>query len=371
MASPTYPIRFRECLRNYGFGGRWIVREFAKTGLPADHRIAETWEVCDRPDGETSVIINGPLAGKTLRQAIDEFGADLLGTEMTRRFGKVFPLLIKFLDATYELGEQAHQDDELTKQRGIKDFFGKTEAWYMLRALPGATVDCGNRPGVTPQGLYDAIMAGKSKECMTSFPARPGDAFMLYAGTMHHADGGVLFYEVMQNSNVGVSLRPPDPTLPQDQRELRARQAVDACHLEDGYDAKCVPVTLTAGKNRRTYAMVCQHFALERLDLAEPLKLPADSRKFRVLSVVEGQATVSTAGGSEQLSPGNTVLIPATAGEVRIEPTPTASILLTYVPDLQADIVEPLRQAGIADSAIAALGGKTKQNPLAAIVGRP
>ncbi|MHC4718220.1 MAG: hypothetical protein ACYS5V_14705, partial [Planctomycetota bacterium] len=59
--SSLYPLRFREILRDYRFGDRWIVREFDKPGLPADHRIGETWEVCDRP-GESSEIINGPLA---------------------------------------------------------------------------------------------------------------------------------------------------------------------------------------------------------------------------------------------------------------------------------------------------------------------
>jgi hypothetical protein len=44
-----YPLRFKEALRNYGFGDRWIVEAYEKEGLPEDHRVAETWEVCDRP----------------------------------------------------------------------------------------------------------------------------------------------------------------------------------------------------------------------------------------------------------------------------------------------------------------------------------
>ena len=64
MTSPLYPLRFREILRDYGFGDRWIPEVFDKTGLqaPADHSIAETWEWCDRPE-ESSAVINGPLAG--------------------------------------------------------------------------------------------------------------------------------------------------------------------------------------------------------------------------------------------------------------------------------------------------------------------
>ena len=49
-----YPLRFKEILRNYTFGNRWIVDVYAKEGLPEDHRIAETWEVCDRGAGSAS-----------------------------------------------------------------------------------------------------------------------------------------------------------------------------------------------------------------------------------------------------------------------------------------------------------------------------
>jgi hypothetical protein len=39
-------------------------------------------------------------------------------------------------------------------------------------------------------------------------------------------------------------------------------------------------------------------------------------------------------------------------------------LLKAYVPDLRANVIRPLREAGIADGVIAALGGKTRLNPL-------
>lgn len=79
-----YPLRFKEILRNYGFGNRWIVDAFDKDGLPDDHRIAETWEVCDRP-GESSEVINGALLGHTLHELIGLYGERLLGRDVVAR----------------------------------------------------------------------------------------------------------------------------------------------------------------------------------------------------------------------------------------------------------------------------------------------
>ena len=69
-----YPLRFKEILRNYGFGNRWIADVYEKVCLPENHTIAETWEVVDRK-GESSVVQNGALVGKTLHELIETFGA--------------------------------------------------------------------------------------------------------------------------------------------------------------------------------------------------------------------------------------------------------------------------------------------------------
>ena len=386
---PIYPLRFKEILRDYRFGDRWIVRQFAKTGLPdPPHPVGETWEVCERSaisarrtgQAESSEIINGPLRGRTLRQAIDTFGPELLGRQITARFGGRFPLLIKLLDATHTLGEQAHTNDELTAERGIDDYSGKTEAWYMLATEPGAKVFCGGRPGVTAERLVQAVLAGEARTCMGEYPASPGDAFLLYAGTMHYSPGGLLFYEIMQNSDVYVHLGPPREG-PPEQRERQAREAVEAVHLEEGFDARPRPVTLAIGPNRRTFCLACQHFCLERLDLSAAYEEAMDGRRFIVLTVIKGAARVTCGGAlrerdargtrgqdardTEELHSGQSCLVPAAAGAVRIEPLGgAASVLKGYVPDLLLDIIEPLRAAGVRDEEIAALGGRTRLNPL-------
>ena len=358
-----YPLRFKEILRNYSFGNRWIVEAYAKEGLPEDQRVAETWEVCDRP-GESSVVVNGQLSGQTLHELIERYGEALLGRDVIARFGTRFPLLVKFLDASHPLGEQAHHSDELAARRGLSDP-GKTEAWYMLKNRRGATIRCGQAgEAVDRETVRQALLAGTIREQMREYVVQPGDAFLLYAGTMHYSAGGVLFYEIMQNSDVYIGLRQPDSSLPAADREVQVQAALEGVHLEAGYECKIAPVKLQEGANERQLVMACEYFALERLDLSEPYLLDGEGKRFYVLSQIEGGCTVEWQDGEEHLLAGNSCLIPAGMGAVRLAPSPGCALLKAYAPDLAQDIIRPLRAAGVSDERIAALGGRTRLNPL-------
>ena len=361
-----YPLRFKEIVRQYRFGERWIVDAFAKQGLPEDQRIGETWEVCDRP-GESSEVVNGPLRGKTLHDLIEMYQDDLLGTGIVSRSGLRFPLLIKFLDVTHALSEQAHHNDDLARARGLADP-GKTEAWYMVKTKPRSTAECGHRDGVTGRQLVDAMLADDIRSCMNRYSVSPGDAFLLYAGTMHYSEGGLLFYEVMQNSDVYVSLRAPSEELSEGERLRLVTEAAEAVHLEDDADIRPQPVVLVEGDNRRVFVLACRHFALERLDLTSACTVACSGERFFVLTVIEGQATVTARDDTEPLAAGQSCLLPASLGPVTLEPVGQCSVLKAYVPDLVGDVVEPLRRQGVSNDAIVALGGRTTLNDLAGLM---
>ncbi|MBN1401255.1 MAG: hypothetical protein JXA74_10485 [Anaerolineae bacterium] len=366
MATSLYPLRFEERLRNYGFGGRWIAEVLSKPGLPEDHTLAETWEVVDRPD-ESSVILNGPLAGRTLHQAIEELGEPLLGADIVARHGKRFPLLIKFLDASNPLGEQIHPNDAWAAQRGGFDT-GKTEAWYMLHVRPGASIHAGPRPGLTRDELTGALLRGSSRDCMREFAVQPGDAFLLYAGVMHDARGGVLFCEIMQNSDITLGLNWHVQRAEPDQRAGRAAELADLIHLEEGFDPRTRPVRVAEQGNARTYIMACRHFAMERLDLVAPHTLTSEGQRFAVISAIQGAVRVSGGGVTERLLTGQSCLLPAGLTPIALAPEGQASLLKMYVPDLMADIVAPLRACGVPDAGILGLGGRTCLNDLAPLL---
>lgn len=359
-----YPLRFKEILRNYTFGNRWIVDAYAKDGLPDDQRIAETWEVCDRPNGETSTVINGPLAGKTLHALIEEYGEAFLGRDIVAHCGMRFPLLIKFLDASNILAAQAHHSDSLAAKRGLEDP-GKTEAWYMLKTRPSATIHCGQRDDVvTAQTVHDALLDGDIRNEMREYTVEPGDAFLLYAGTMHYSAGGVLFYEIMQNSDVYIGLKKPDAALSNAEKEAHIAERLEGVHLEPGFDVKIPPITLYQGTNRRTFVFTCTYFALERLDLTAPYVIDCNGERFFVLSQIAGTASIVWGDTRTLLRPGHSCLLPANLGAVTLEPGEDCAMLKAYVPDLEKDVVAVLRNTGVTDETIVSLGGKTKLNPL-------
>ena len=358
-----YPIRFKEVLRNYGFGDRWIVSEFEKVDLPEDHRIAETWEVCDRP-GESNEILNGWMAGMTLREAMDDLGEALMGRAIVDRFGSKFPLIIKILDSSNVLWEHEHPDDVFVKEHGLDDNSGKTEAWYMLRAKPGATILAGHKPGLTPEQFREALLEDRSRGCMKEYTVEVGDSFLLPAGTMHYSAGGLIFYEIMQNSDLNVGLR-QRPGM--EDVEAWADNAVAATHFEDEFDCRTRPVSIQVGANKRSWVIVCSYFAVERLDLVEPYTFTQHGARFRFLTAIEGHVDVHTVGGSEQLKSGWSCMLPAKAGEVTITPEGKAALLMAYVPDLEKNVVKPLREHGVSDAAIRDVGGRSELNPLNAL----
>lgn len=359
-----YPLRFREIIRTYGFGERWIVESFDKPGLPAEGRIAETWEAVDRP-GESSEVINGALEGETLHELIERYGADLLGSDIMERYDGRFPLLIKLLDASNVLGEQIHPTDEQAREMHPSDP-GKTEAWYMIKTREGASIHCGNKPGVTREDVIEALDNENSLDLMSEHPVQPGDSFLLYANTMHYSKGGALFYEIMQNSDITVGLNWVK-NAPRPEFAIGVERAADMIHLEEGFDCRTQHLTLSQGDNERVFIMACRHFCVERLDLGETYALELDGSRFYVLTQLEGTSKLGADDYTLELRPGQSCLLPARLGEVTIEPDGNASLLKSYVPDLKA-FVALLRAQGVSDKEILGLGGATELNDLAPIL---
>ena len=70
--------------------------------------------------------------GTPLSELLARYGAQLTGTQITGEF----PLLLKLLDAKQALSVQVHPDDAYAQ--AYENKLGKTEAWIILAAEPGA-----------------------------------------------------------------------------------------------------------------------------------------------------------------------------------------------------------------------------------------
>ena len=102
-----YPLLFEPNLHEVVWGGQKLT---AWKRLAAKDHIGESWEVsCVK--SSPSVIANGTWAGYTLNELIDKYPEEILGSEVSRRYGGELPLLVKFIDARKDLSVQVHPDD--------------------------------------------------------------------------------------------------------------------------------------------------------------------------------------------------------------------------------------------------------------------
>ena len=305
----TYPLLFTPILKSKVWGGRRLAS--LGKALPPDVPIGESWEIADLDstspsggggDAAHSVIRNGALAGKTIGEAIETWGPELMG-ELDAHGG--FPLLVKYLDAQTNLSVQVHPSAEYAARH--PEALLKTEAWYVVEAAPGALIYAGIREGVTPEQFAALARTGEIESVMAAIPVKPGDCYNLPSGTVHALGGGVLVAEVQTPSDTTFRLYDWGRT----GRELHIEQAIE-CAAVGPLEIPRQPDSPAAGVER---LMVTEFFTIDRrvgpVD-GSALGLPA--RRPRVLMCLHGAGRVESASGSfdsTELGAGDTALAPA------------------------------------------------------------
>ncbi|MDZ4199894.1 MAG: type I phosphomannose isomerase catalytic subunit, partial [Kiritimatiellia bacterium] len=225
MKPDPYPLLLKPAYKNYLWGGTRIAEVYGRETPPGP--VAESWEVSTRPEG-MSLVLNGPLAGRTLQEAIDTMGEDLLGARAPR--GQM-PLLIKLIDARDRLSVQVHPDDESAALHGGE---AKTEMWILLDAEPGACLFAGFRPGLARPEIEQAIREGRWTEILQTLPVRAGDAVFIPGGRVHAIGAGCLILEIQQNSNTTYRLYDWDRKGSDGKpRKLHLEQALSVIRWED------------------------------------------------------------------------------------------------------------------------------------------
>jgi mannose-6-phosphate isomerase len=350
-----HPLRLLPRLDPKPWGGRGL----AAFGfdLPPDEAIGEALLTA----GE-AVVAAGPLGGRTLGELAEAAPEALVGRLGQAATGgrPVFPLLIKLIEATSHLSIQVHPDDAAA--RSLEgDKLGKTEAWHVLAAEPGAELLIGLREGIDPDGFAAASRRGERVAGMLrSLPARPGTTLLIPAGTVHALGAGTLVYEVQQPSDVTYRL--------DDWGRVDAAGRPRPLHVEPGLDVTdparrplpIAPVELPAVAGRRQVLAACRYFALERLALPAGGRAEASAvGSSQALTCLQGSVEVATGGGSVALDPGGTAVVPASAGTATLAARAPAVVLRAWVPNLAEEIVAPARRMGAPDVAIAALDGGT------------
>ena len=299
-----------------------------KVLMPDDRTIGESWELSG-VRGSESRVASGPDCGKTLSELLAREGATLLGKANYTRFGNEFPLLIKFIDARQDLSIQVHPDDALAWERHRSK--GKTEMWYVVAADKGAHLRLGFSKSVTPDEYAAAVENGTIADLLADYPIQAGDCFFLPAGRVHSIGAGTLIAEIQQTSDITYRIYDFNRCDAQGRRrELHtelAKGAIDYTVLPD-YQTHYMPQP-----NRPVELVRCPYFTTEIFDLTQPLEMSlTELDSFVVLMCVAGGATVTDdRGETTTLWQGETLLVPASAQHLRIEPGPTAKLLAVRI----------------------------------------
>jgi mannose-6-phosphate isomerase len=293
-----YPLKFEPIYKYRIWAGRKIAEIFGRD-LPDDSGYGESWEVSDLPN-DVSRITNGPLAGRTLRDALQDYPQQLAGQTV---FQPPFPLLIKFLDAGELLSVQVHPDAETCRRMGRGD--PKTECWYVIDADPGAVIYKGLRKNVTKESLAEAVRTGDIERLLDKVEVKAGQCHFLPAGTTHAIGGGLLLAEIQTPSDTTYRLfdwnRLDEGGKP---RQLHVDEALESIHF--GVFAADLPVT-TAGR-----LADCPYFKIDKGVQARGTELLFSPGSMKVLIFVSGRgAIVPAAGDAVEFKAGECTLVPA------------------------------------------------------------
>jgi mannose-6-phosphate isomerase len=315
MSISLSPLVLEPQYRDYVWGGQ---------RLRPGQLTAEAWVV-----HENDRIANGPLAGQTLAQAAGALGEQLLGRRVVARTGvDRFPLLVKLLDCAAWLSLQVHPNDAQAEAMEGPGQFGKTEAWHVIDAAPGAEIICGFAPGVQPEKVLNSVKDGTILDYAQHIPMHSGDSIFIRPGLMHALGPGLLAYEVQQTSDI--TYRVFDWNRPASAgRELHIEQSlavidpsisgspIQGAGFQDGTASRLVS---------------CEYFTLELLT-SETAAISLDPRgeTFHILTTIEGQAEIQANDEQILLDRFATVVIPAGFGAYTVRGRGQTKVLKSSV----------------------------------------
>lgn len=307
-----YPLKFNPIMKDRLWGGNKLKSLFNKPSVT--ETTGESWEL-SAVEGDVSLVSSGDLMGVSLKQLINDYSLELLGRSVVNRFGKEFPILIKFIDAKKDLSIQLHPNDELAKKR--HNSFGKTEMWYIMDADPSANLIVGFNKDVEKEEYKASLENDSLLNLLNYEEVKEGDTFFINTGKIHAIGAGVMLAEIQQTSDVTYRVfdfnrMDKNGNL----RELHTDLALDAIDYNKKDDFK---VIYDDKKNTINTMVDCPYFKTNIIDLDKDFSQDISERdSFTIYMCVSGSATIQNDFGSTSIDKGETVLVAASSNLLKI-----------------------------------------------------
>ena len=318
--------KFRPILKSMLWGGDKIIPyKGIEMEMPS---VGESWEISG-VKGNESVVAEGPDAGMKLPELIARDKGALVGQSNYERFGKEFPLLIKFIDARQDLSIQVHPNDKLAWERHQSK--GKTEMWYVVDADPGSRLRSGFAKQVTPDEYEQSIADNTITDLLQEYDIHKGDVFFLPAGRIHSIGAGAFIAEIQQTSNITYRIydfnRCDDNGNPRELHTELSKAAIDYTVLPDYrtyYDAK---------EDTQVQLASCRYFTTNLCRLTKKHSMDVSGLdSFVILICTKGNGTVTDeCGNSITIKQGESILVPATVKALEITPECDMELLSSWV----------------------------------------
>ncbi len=321
-----YPLKFKPVFKDKIWGGRKI-----KTVLGMDYgtlpNCGEVWLISGY-NADQSVVANGFLEGNELNELVEVYMGELVGDKIFARFGNEFPLLLKIIDSNDWLSIQVHPDDELARKRMLNH--GKTEMWYMLDADHGAELISGFNQDVNEDVYKEHLKQNKIKDLLNVVQAQKEDVFFIPSGRVHALGPGCLLAEIQQTSDTTYRIYDWDRIDNAGfKRELHTEEALAAIDFNKTKDCK---TKYTSELNKTASLIETPHFITRLINADQPvIKNISELDAFIVYMVVEGNCTIKYEDGEIGMKLAETVLIPASMGNIVIEPKEKSKLLEIFI----------------------------------------
>lgn len=318
-------IKFEPILKEKIWGGEKLANLLNKHSNKPN--VGESWEVSD-VEGNTSIVTNGELKGKNLKELIELYKSDLVGEQIFKNFGNKFPLLIKYIDAKEALSIQLHPNNKLAQER--HNSFGKTEMWYVMQADDKANLIVGFQKDSDKEEYVQHLENKKLLDILNVDEVNSGDVYFIPTGRIHAIGAGVLLAEIQQTSDITYRIYDWDRQDDQgNYRELHTELALDAIDYKSqarystAYDKK---------ENSASEIVSCPYFTTNVLPLNGSIEVNHnDKDSFIIYMCVEGEVTFSNDLNKETIKMGETILIPAKIKDFTINSSVKSELLEVYI----------------------------------------
>ncbi len=262
--------------------------------------------------------------GTYLRDAVIADPAAWLGPAHVARYGTDVEVLVKFLDLGQRLPVHLHPNREFAR-RHLGLAHGKTEAWYVVDAPPGARVGVGFAEAMPLAEVAAMVAAHDSAGFLASLrtrEVRPGDAMLVPAGLPHTVQEGVFVLELQEPTDLSILLEWQDFAVDGDRDG----------HLGLGFDVALQAVDTSAITDADLDRLVVRREDIDRAGLTSALPPEADAyfraqhidtsdrpvavdAGFSVIVVLDGAGTITSGHGTHPVAKGDVLLMPYASGD--------------------------------------------------------